>query len=685
MGVGVFARSLVCFAAIGCAAQAQTVLLDDIIVESQARDGRSLLDTPTGASVVDREELERRDADTFEELIGDTPGVLIEGGPRGASQEPNIRGFQDEQIVLRLDGGRFNFNQAHRGRFFIDPDIVERVEIIRGGGSTLQGSGALGGVISIETRDAYDLLDDGQTLGARVRSSFETNGEGLGLTATAYGAKDGYDALGFIAYRDMGTDIEDGSGADIRASQIDIANGLGKFGVELGEASRLEGVVSYYRDDGITPSALDGEATDANIVDRDAEILTGRLSWDYAPSDSAYLDLSALAYANTLEITEDRISDARADTTRYDTFGFEVVNRSRLDPGAPTTLVYGLEIVRDEQEGTRDGADRLQFPDASITSYAAFAEATIDITPEFSLTPGVRIDRFELDPSGGLADRSETEFLPRIGFSWRPVKGVQVYGNAARAFRAPSLTELYSDDVHFATGGFPLDPTDPNGAVFTGVNSFIPAPDLSPEKSDQLEFGVRYSGRDIVQAGDRLSVSVGGYYAKVDNFIDTQVEFIDFSTTAFNPVSGLLEVGGSTTSVNVDAELWGGEAELRYDAGLYWVGLGLSIPRGTDAAGDDLGSLPQDRVTASIGLRPYPGVEMGVRSVFAAARTSGGVATDAYETIDLFASYEPDDGPLEGARFSAGIDNLFDETYNLHPNLLNQPGRTFKLAGAIKF
>lgn len=679
----IFAASLVGAAA----AQAQEdrdVLLDEIVVESQARDQRTLLDTPTGASVVGRGEVEQRDADTFEELIGDVPGVLIEGGPRGAAQEPNIRGFQDEQVVLRIDGGRSNFNQAHRGRFFVDPDIVERVEVIRGGGSTLQGSGALGGVISIQTRNAYDLLRDDETMGARLRTSFETNGEGFGQTATVFGAADGFDALGFIGYRDMADDFEDGDGVDIRASKLDVVNGLGKFGAEFGDGMRLEGVVSYYADEGLTPSALDNAATDTNIVDRDSEVLAGRLSYEYAPADNPLLDLSALLYANKLKITEDRIFDARADTTEFDTYGFELVNRSEFDIGLPTKLVYGVEIFRDQQQGTRDGVTRLQFPDASITSYAAFAEATIDITPEFSIIPGVRIDRFELRPEND-PNRGETEFLPRIGFSWRPVKGVQVYGNAARAFRAPSLTELYSDDVHFATQAFPLDPTDPSAPFFNGVNSFVPAPDLKPEKADQFEFGIRYSGRDIIQTGDRFSVSVGGYYADVDNFIDTQVQFIDFSTAGFNPLTGRLEVGGTTTSINVDAKLWGAEAEMNYDAGDYWLGLGLTLPSGTDSNGDTLGSIPQSRLTATVGLRPWRGVEVGARGVFTASRDSGGVQTDGYETIDLFASYEPTDGFLAGSRFSAGIDNVFDRTYSIHPNPLSQPGRTFKVAGALRF
>ena len=662
------------------AEERKPILLDDVVVENAARDGRSLLDTTTGASVVGREEMDRRQATTYEELIGDTPGVLIEGGPRGIAEEPNIRGFQDEQIVLRVDGGRLNFNQAHRGRFFLDPDIVERVEVIRGGGSTVQGSGALGGVIAIDTRDAYDLLDEGETVGARFRTSFETNGDAIGQTATVYGAQGGFDALGFIAYRDRSDDLTDGGGADIIASQIDIVNGLAKLGYEEG-ASRFEAVASYYVDDGITPVAADGAVGPSNpTVDRDAEIATGRLSWDYAPADNPLLDLSVLGYINTLGITETRQLDGRIDTTDYDTVGFEAVNRSSVDIGVPATFVYGLEFVRDSQTGTRNGATRLQFPDASATTYSGFLEAQIQLTEQFTITPGVRYDRYELNPTT-QPDRSESKFSPRIGVSFRPVPELQIYGNYSRAFRTPSLTELYSDDVHFAIPGFPLDAT----TTFTGVNSFVPAPNLKPETSDQFEAGFRFSEGDVFQPGDALSFSVGGYYAKVDNFIDQTVSFLDFSTARFDPFSGQLLVSGTTTSVNVDAELYGAEFEARYDAGDWWLSLGGAIPRGDDSTGAPLNSIPQDRVTASVGYRPTDEFELGLRGTVAFSKNNATVTADAYETVDVFFSYAPETPPFDGLVLRAGVDNVFDETFSIHPNPVNQPGRTFKLSGSIRF
>lgn len=140
-------------AGVGAAkAQDSGLVLDEITVTAAARDSRPLLDTPAAATVIEGDALAVRQATNYQELIGDAPGLTIFGGPRPIAQEPNIRGFSDDQIVLRFDGGRMNFNDAHRGRFFIDPDIIQRVEIIRGGGSTLYGSGALGGVIAPRPR-----------------------------------------------------------------------------------------------------------------------------------------------------------------------------------------------------------------------------------------------------------------------------------------------------------------------------------------------------------------------------------------------------------------------------------------------------------------------------------------------------------------------------------------------------
>ncbi|MEL7280091.1 MAG: TonB-dependent hemoglobin/transferrin/lactoferrin family receptor [Pseudomonadota bacterium] len=665
-------------------AQDAPVQLPTIVLDSALRDERDLLDTPVTASVIQGDALDAQQANTFEELLGDIPGLTIEGGPRPFSQEPNIRGFQDEQVVLRFDGGRFNFNQAHRGRFFLDPDILQRVEIVRGGGSTLYGSGAIGGVISFETKDAEDLLLPGRTVGARVAAGFADNGEIYNGNVTVFGDWGALDAVAYFSGRSISSDIDDGNGVPIRNSKVDVFNGIVKLGFEPTDEHRFEFSYSQFEDEGTTPSNSNAPSTFMTDVERDARIQMARLSWDYDPAGNDLVNLSVLAYANFLQIDEPRPFDNRIDQSNYDTFGFEVVNRSEFGSMTPVTLVYGLEYLLDEQDGSRNGAPKPQFPNAEAETFSAFAEATISLTDTFDLIAGARYDVYDRnvdDPT--LPDASDEFFSPRLGFSFRPTDNWQVYGNVARAFRAPTLTELYNSDVHFVAGPpFPIGP----GTTFTGVNVFLPTPNLREEKSTQVELGLRFENTDVFAAGDTLSVSGNVYYADVEDFIDTVVTFIDFRTA--RPGPGGLLVDGTTEQRNVDAVLYGFEAELDYDAGSWFASAGFTAPQAEAVGGQPLGSIPQTRVTSTFGLRPNADWTLGLRTTFAFDRSDvpvGSAVGEAYQLFDLFAVWQPQSGPLDNAVVRFGVENIGDERYVIFPNGLPQPGRTFKISAAYTF
>ena len=218
------------------------------------------------------------------------------------------------------------------------------------------------------------------------------------------------------------------------------------------------------------------------------------------------------------------------------------------------------------------------------------------------------------------------------------------------------------------------------------MNEFVPNPDLAPETADQIEIGARHRIDGLLRRGDRLDLSGNIYYAHVDDFIDQTVNFIDFSTTAFNPVTGRLEVGGTTTTRNVDARLYGLEASADYDAGSWFGRASLTIPRGDGRGGaGELGSIPQDRLVVTGGLRPAPGWELGARATFLRDMDDSDLPeaaspTDGAQILDIFANWQPQDGVLQGTVISAGIDNVFDETYRVHPNGLNNPGLTAKVA-----
>ncbi|MEM8821213.1 MAG: TonB-dependent receptor [Pseudomonadota bacterium] len=673
--------------AVGASRSAQ---LPEITVFGGARDERALLETPNAVSVVGQQEIIRRNPSTYEELIGDVPGLTIEGGPRAIAQEPNIRGFQDEQVVIRIDGARQNFDLAHRGRFFTDPSILKQVEVLRGGQSTLFGSGAIGGVIFLETKDPVDVIAPGDLWGGEVKLGFNSQGTeflGAGTAAVRYEA---FDALVFFAGRPMFSDLEDGDGDDIIDSEIDALNGLVKLGFEPEGGHRIEGSYQIYTDDGATPPNANVQGSTTTTVDRDLRYQTARLAWDWAPPGDELVDLSVLAYYNDVKVDEDRFFDGRFDETDFETIGFEATNISRFSLGSvPVSISYGIEFFQDEQEAFRDGAPRVQAPEATRRFFAGFAQADFEVVPGVTITPGIRFDYFQLRPDGDFEDREEGQPSPKLAVNWRPTDNLQLFASASRSFRAPTLTELYVDGVHFVIPSFPLG--GPGAPFFTGVNEFVPTPDLEPERATQIEVGGRYDMNDVALPGDQLRVSVNGYYSRVKDFVDTRVEAIDFSTVGFNPFTRRLEVSGTTTNLNVDAVLFGFEGEVEYDTGLWFTSASITIPRGEqqDDAGE-LGSIPQDRLVLTGGVRQIDDMEVGIRGTFTRGINEddvpeGSVTTSGYAVFDIFANWAPSEGPLAGAIFSAGIDNVTDRRFSIHPNELNSPGLAVKLAATIRF
>ncbi|MEL6480885.1 MAG: hypothetical protein AAFQ75_05500, partial [Pseudomonadota bacterium] len=61
------------------------------------------------------------------------------------------------------------------------------------------------------------------------------------------------------------------------------------------------------------------------------------------------------------------------------------------------------------------------------------------------------------------------------------------------------------------------------------------------------------------------------------------------------------------------------------------------------------------------------------------------ITTPGYAVFDVFANWQPTQGPLAGAVFSAGIDNITDRRFRVHPNGLNSPGLAVKLAATVRF
>jgi hemoglobin/transferrin/lactoferrin receptor protein len=654
----------------------------DRIVVTATRTERLAFTTPASVSRVSRDEISLMQPYGFQDVFEAVPGVSIFGGPRRIAEEPSIRGFADEQVVIRVDGGRLNFNKAHGGRFLLDPELIDSIEVLRGAGSALYGSGALGGVFVIETSTGRSRTGERDGLGLRASGGYDDNGAQWQANLTAYGLHGRFDWLAALTRRDVGEDLVDGSGQHILATRDEIDSQLLKLGFEPGANQRFEFSVEQFENQGFNPTNSNQVATATNLVDRLTERRQARVSYRNDNPEMTWLDLTATLYRNEVEATEFRLDDGRIDVTDFDTRGLDLVNSIELGRRGdePLRLTVGTELYRDRQSGLRDGQARRQFPDAEVEYQAVFAQLELPLAAGFAVIPGLRHDDFSYSADGDFSDRDESQTTPRLAVGWQPAQSTYLWVEYAEAFRAPSLTELYADGVHFVV---PLGP----GQVV--INEFVPTPELNPEQSRQLQVGARWRRSPLGQSNFSLSLEATAHRSNVDDFVDQFVLFIS-GPPAFDPITRTLVFPGITSNRNVDARIEGAEfsAELSHPRGYMRLGVTLLGGERRDGGGE-LASLQSDRLTLGAGLYLLDRqLRLGGEWIAARARDDvpeGALATPGYGKVDVHAAWLPRTGALAGFEFRVSLDNLLDKDYRIHPNAIDQPGRSLRLSLAREF
>ena len=136
-------------------ASAENIYKLDQVVVTAARTAQTVDETLAPVTIIDRAQIENSQSTTVAELLNQSaPGVQItsNGGP-GSNSGVYVRGTKTAQTLVLLDGRRINAASSGSAPLeFIDPQTIERIEIVRGPRSTLYGADAVGGVINIITR-----------------------------------------------------------------------------------------------------------------------------------------------------------------------------------------------------------------------------------------------------------------------------------------------------------------------------------------------------------------------------------------------------------------------------------------------------------------------------------------------------------------------------------------------------
>ena len=549
------------------------------------RTERAVEETPGTISVIDEKELQNNFVRDIKDLTRYEPGVSVRNRPtRSGNSSINIRGIDGNRVLIQVDGVRVPDIYFNSSRDLVDFDSLKRVEIIRGPGSSLYGSDAIGGVVSYLTKDPLDYLDvfgkDGFLSG---KVNYNSPDSSLSTTFTAATGNEKL-STSFLYTRRDGNETQNFGSISPNPQTIDSNNFLGKvvFQPDSRNTFKLTGELFEQQTNTDVRSAI-GTITGlpgARRVSQNAEDYTSRkrgsLAYEYNNPDSGFVQKirSQLYYQNAQtneNVEEFRIVGAsnrrRVTENRFlqNVIGGDIQLESNFKTGSVDhRLVYGLDLSSTNTSRPRDNTEfnltantstknvggelfpNKTFPDTDTLRAGIFLQNEISFADgRITVIPGIRYDYYKLTPYKNDADFarintanynvegfSASAFSPRLGVIAKLSPEVSLYGQYTRGFRSPPY-----DDAAIAFTNF------------ASLYTVLPNANLKPETSDSYEIGLRYNS-------GYLNAGVTGFYNHYNNFINT----VGIGTTLINGRTYSRFQSQNTKG----AEIYGVEAKAEY-------------------------------------------------------------------------------------------------------------------------
>ena len=285
---------------------------DEVLV-SATRLSEKVSETSRSVAVVAEEQLNVSQASSVAEVLKNEANINLTNGPRATSQGVEIRGLSGDRVLQTIDGARQNTSSGHRGSYFMDPELLKSIEVIRGPASSLWGSGALGGVVAQNTKSAQDFLAPNETFGGYVKQGYDTNGDRTKTSAAVYGQQATVDWLLNGSYVDS-NNINTGNDETLVNSASSGSSGLAKFGWQADEASRLALSARVNKINELVPSNPSAAVSSSvPLVRRKTDDQNITLNYSLAPANNPYLDTHVQVYWNSTDYDEDRVTKGQLD------------------------------------------------------------------------------------------------------------------------------------------------------------------------------------------------------------------------------------------------------------------------------------------------------------------------------------------------------------------------------------
>lgn len=506
------------------------ISLNPVVVTADRR-ATPLEESSTSVTVLGEAQISDRTNLRLVEALEMVPGVYFMEDDINIRGATGYRANTGNRVMLLLDGVPLITSDTGGISWDIIPlHEVERVEVVKGAGSALWGSGAIGGVVNVITRrpsqrgllsvrSAAGMYDDPS------ESEWIWTGRTLHYERLDVGYSKAYGPTGIRIAASRYASTGDRQDGDFNKWTVS-----GKISRHFADASELEFYAAWLRDHSSVflqwRSPFVPDSTDGSAASAPAQLFHPLLSQDQG-------NVLKVAWVNTYLKYSRSLSAQSHLRVRASLLRSMLGNQ--FDRGGEFSPAHGpgVEVQLDWLPRTNHfisaGVDgkvhRVEgrFFDGSHTEVAlgAFVQDEWRIRHNLRLTAGLRFDQHDLDDQEAYRQAS-----PRLGLNFRPTSSLSLRASAGRAFRVPTTAER---SMSFKTGNFQVISSDhldaerawsyEAGARQTlGDNSYVDAAIFQNDYRDFVEPLV-----DLAQTASRIVV-------RFQNVNDARIRGVELAT-----------------------------------------------------------------------------------------------------------------------------------------------------------
>jgi outer membrane receptor protein involved in Fe transport len=679
------------------------VFLDEYVVSGSRAEEIQRIDQPLAHSLAIPDLPERASGTIAAHLLWDVPGVHVQQTSAGQGAVV-LRGMVGNQVLMLVNGVPMN-NGTYRdgpGQYLatIDPETIERIEVVRGPASALYGSDAQGGVVNIITRPHPHDGRQSARLSGTVSSadgSFRTRVSG-GIQREHWSVTAG-GTLMSVGDLDPGGDLGSQTPTGYDALGLDAAARLWLGDHSLAAVLQHFGMHDVPRYDRYVTFRAPQPGSDAeHLFDPQARQLAyARHVYRSSGRALRKIETTASVAIQREGRHRTRLRDGEPDVVtthwRDDVYtpGVSVVGSSEpIVADRPIAVTWGAEWYHDvlSSRGTEENrltgavtplarptddggtVDVGNFPDgATADRIGVFATAEAAMAGFLRASIGARWSHFRNAANvgsefGGLVENSSSDLTGQLGLVAAPAERWRIAARLAQGFRAPNLYDLTR-----------------TGPVPGGVA--LPNPDARPEESVSGEVSVRYAAADA-------ALDVTAYYTRVTDFID-RVPGEFQGDTLFNGERVFQGRNVGTARIRgVEAEAMKSLGPVRLHAGLQYTYGEQTPASGTE---EPMSKIPPFGGFATLGwmLPSHPVLleyvfrwateqdRLGIRDLDDPRIPPGGTPGYTVHGVRISADV------TERLALAAGFENVFDELYRSHASGVDAAGRHVWVGGSLMF